>query len=109
MRIRGNDTDYALRFHLHPAVKASRTADGHGAMLILPNREIWNFEALDDRVDFEDGVFLAGNDGPRRTIQLVIHQNARQFATIRWSFSRAKAPPGVPLRGGGGRDGAWRS
>ncbi|MEO6945861.1 MAG: heparinase II/III family protein, partial [Nitrobacter sp.] len=66
-RMKGGQTDYALRFHLHPSVKASRLSDAHGVMLVLPNREVWTFEALDDRVDLEDSVFLAGNDGPRRT------------------------------------------
>lgn len=108
-RIRGADTDYALRFHLHPGVKASRTADGRGAMLILPNREIWNFEAHDDRVEVEDSVFLAGNDGPRRTAQLVIHQVGKDVASIRWTFSRATTTPAGPLRGARRNDGAWRS
>ena len=43
-------------------------------MLVLPNRDVWTFEALDDKVDLEDSVFLAGNDGPRRTAQIVIRQ-----------------------------------
>ena len=73
-RIKGSDTDYALRFHLHPAVKASRLSDARGVMLVLPNRDVWTFEALDDRVELEDSVFLAGNDGPRRTGQIVIRQ-----------------------------------
>ena len=106
-RIRGAETEYALRFHLHPAIKASRQADGRGVMMILPNREVWNFEARDHRVDLEDSVFLSGNDGPRRTAQIAIHQVARQVATIRWSFSRASgSPTAPPLRGSGGR---WRS
>src|SRR5262249_47882905 len=61
-RLRGNDADYALRFHLHPAVKASRLSDARGVMLVLPNRDVWTFEAQDDRVDLEDSVLLAGND-----------------------------------------------
>src|SRR5262245_51622238 len=28
---------FAVRFHLHPAVKATRLSDGHSVMLILPN------------------------------------------------------------------------
>jgi uncharacterized heparinase superfamily protein len=88
-RIKGHDADYALRFHLHPSVKASRLSDAHGVMLVLPNREVWTFESPDDRVDLEDSVFLAGNDGPRRTAQIVIQQNARQASTIRWSFVRS--------------------
>jgi uncharacterized heparinase superfamily protein len=88
-RMKGSQTDYALRFHLHPSVKASRLSDARGVMLVLPNRDVWTFEALDDRVDLEDSVFLAGNDGPRRTAQIVIPQNARQATSVRWSFVRS--------------------
>jgi uncharacterized heparinase superfamily protein len=92
-RIRGNEGDYAIRFHLHPAVKASRLSDGRGVMLVLPNREVWTFEALDDRVELEDSVFLAGNDGPRRSAQIVIRQDARQVTSVRWSFVRSTSSP----------------
>ncbi|HEX2633748.1 MAG TPA: heparinase II/III family protein [Bradyrhizobium sp.] len=88
-RIKGNDTDYAVRFHLHPSVKANRLSDGRGVMLVLPNRDVWTFEALDDKVDLEDSVFLAGNDGPRRTAQIVIRQNSRRAPSTRWSFVRS--------------------
>src|ERR1700737_2016929 len=88
-RIKGSETDYALRFHLHPSVKASRLSDARGVMLVLPNRDVWTFEALDDKVDLEDSVFLAGNDGPRRPAQIVIRQDSRQAASIRWSFVRS--------------------
>jgi uncharacterized heparinase superfamily protein len=88
-RVKGTETDYALRFHLHPSVKASRLSDARGVMLVLPNRDVWTFEALDDKVELEDSVFLAGNDGPRRTAQIVIHQNSRQASSVRWSFIRS--------------------
>ena len=94
-RMKNSDTDYALRFHLHPSVKASRLSDARGVMLVLPNRDVWTFEALDDRVDLEDSVFLAGNDGPRRTAQIVIQQDARHASSIRWSFVRSTASASV--------------
>jgi uncharacterized heparinase superfamily protein len=90
-RIKGTETDYALRFHLHPSVKASRLSDARGVMLVLPNRDVWTFEALDDKVELEDSVFLAGNDGPRRTAQIVIRQDSRSASSIRWSFVRSTA------------------
>jgi uncharacterized heparinase superfamily protein len=92
-RKKGNGADYALRFHLHPSVKASRRSDGRGVMLVLPNRDVWVFETPDDKVELEDSVFLAGNDGPRRTAQIVIRQDAHQAPSIRWSFVRSKASP----------------
>jgi uncharacterized heparinase superfamily protein len=88
-RLKGHETDYAVRFHLHPSVKASRLSDARGVMLVLPNRDVWTFEALDDRVELEDSVFLAGNDGPRRTAQIVIRQDSRHAPSIRWSFVRS--------------------
>jgi len=88
-KIRGSEADFALRFHLHPSVKASRLSDARGVMLVLPNRDVWTFEAMDDKVDLEDSVFLAGNDGPRRTAQIVIRQDCRQASSIRWSFVRS--------------------
>jgi uncharacterized heparinase superfamily protein len=94
-RIKGNDGDYALRFHLHPSVKASRLSDARGVMLVLPNRDVWTFEALDDKVELEDSVFLAGNDGPRRTAQIVIKQDSRQASSIRWSFVRSSTSASV--------------
>jgi uncharacterized heparinase superfamily protein len=92
-RTRRHETDYALRFHLHPAVKASRLSDARGVMLVLPNRDVWTFEALDDKVELDDSVFLAGNDGPRRTSQIVIRQDSHQAPSIRWSFVRSTSSP----------------
>ena len=59
---RGRD-EFAVRFHLHPTVKANRLSDGHSAMLMLPNREVWNFNAYEDRVEIEESVYLAGPTG----------------------------------------------
>ncbi len=92
-RIKGNDPTYALRFHLHPSVKANRLSDGRGVMLVLPNRDVWTFEAMDDKVDLEDSVFLAGTDGPRRTAQIVVRQDSRHASSIRWSFVRSTTTP----------------
>ena len=98
-RGRANETDYVLRFHLHPAVKASRLSDARGVMLVLPNRDVWTFEALDDRVELEDSVFLAGNDGPRRSAQIVIRQDSHRAPSVRWSFARsASSPTATPAK-----------
>lgn len=84
------DGAYAIRFHLHPAIKASRLSDARGVMLVLPNRDVWTFETRSDKVDLEDSVFLAGSDGPRRTAQIVVRQNVREAPLVQWSFSRSQ-------------------
>jgi len=84
---------FAVRFHLHPSVKANRLSDGHGAMLAMPNREVWTFSAYGDRVEIEESVYLAGPDGPRRTVQLVVYGRARNVPRVRWTFASHAAQP----------------
>ena len=86
----GRGDAFAVRFHLHPAVKASRLTDGHGVMLVLPNREVWTFDAYEERVELEESVYLAGPDGPRRTVQIVIHGHAREVPRVHWTFAHSR-------------------
>ena len=55
-------------------------------MLLLPNKEVWTFNAYEDHVEVEESVYLAGPDGPRRTVQIVIYGRARKVARVHWSF-----------------------
>jgi uncharacterized heparinase superfamily protein len=92
--------EYAIRFHLHPAIKASRLSDSRGVILLLPDREVWTFSTLADKVEIEESVFLAGTDGPRRAVQIVIYGHAREQPRIKWSFGHSKpvAPGTKPAR-----------
>ena len=94
----GAQDEFAIRFHLHPSVKASRHTDGYGAMLVLPNRDVWTFNSHEDRVELEESVYLGGSEGPRRTVQLVIHGRARQVLRVRWTFSHTPRQP-APRKG----------
>jgi len=82
---------YAVRFHLHPGVKATRLSDGHGAMLMAPDKELWTFTVREGRVDLEDSVYLAGAEGPRRTTQLVIYGHAGHAPRVSWSLHAGPA------------------
>jgi uncharacterized heparinase superfamily protein len=86
--------EYAIRFHLHPAVKASRLADGCGVILLLPDKEVWTFNTYGDTVEIEESVFLSGSDGPRRTVQIVIYGHVREKPKVRWCFRHT--PPAMP-------------
>jgi len=83
--------NFAVRFHLHPLVKASRHSDGHGVMLVLPSKEVWTFDAYDERVELEESVYLAGPDGPRRSVQIVIYGQARAVPRVHWTLSHQDA------------------
>ena len=86
--------EYAIRFHLHPAIKANRLSDGRGVILLLPDREVWAFASYGETVEIEESVYLAGSDGPRRAVQIVIYGHAREIPKVRWSFRHT--PPAAP-------------
>ena len=91
-QIRGTRDRYAVRFHLHPSIKANRLTDGRGVMLMAPNREVWIFNTYGEHaVELEDSVYLAGSDGPRRTVQMVIYGQARRAPRVVWTFQQANA------------------
>jgi uncharacterized heparinase superfamily protein len=92
---------FAIRFHLHPLVKANRLQDSHGAMLMLPSKEVWTVNAYEDRLEIEESVYLAGSDGPRRTHQIVIYGRAGAVPRVQWTFSMVAASPLPPRRGRG--------
>ena len=84
---RNKPDEFAIRFHLHPAVKASRLVAGHGVMLMLPSRQAWTFTAPEHQLELEESVYLAAPDGPRRTTQIVIHGHARENPVVRWTIA----------------------
>jgi uncharacterized heparinase superfamily protein len=88
-RFRAGHDRYAVRFHLHPSIKATRLTDGRGVMLMTPNKEVWLFTAQEYEVVIEDSVYLAGSDGPRRTAQIVIHGQAGSAPRVLWAFQQA--------------------
>ncbi|MFI4972376.1 MAG: heparinase II/III family protein, partial [Hyphomicrobiales bacterium] len=70
--------EFAVRFHLHPSIKANRLSDGRGVILLLPDRELWTFNSYGEPV------------------QIVIYGHARDQANVRWSFRHTPpAPPGT--------------
>jgi uncharacterized heparinase superfamily protein len=82
---------FAIRFHLHPSIKANRLADAHSAMLLMPNKEAWTFNGYEDRIDIEESVYLASPDGPRRSLQIVVYGRARKVMRVQWTFAVSSA------------------
>ncbi len=103
MRLRGEDrllpagrhperhaAAFAIRFHLHPSVRAAYAQNGRSVALQLPDEEQWLFEAGDLPVDIEESIFFAGVEGPRRTEQMVVHAHTKDVQVVTWSLSRAE-------------------
>jgi uncharacterized heparinase superfamily protein len=88
---RGGAHDVAIRFHLHPAVRASEV--GGGVRLVLPNEETWIFTADPVGVRLEESVFFPTTDRPRRTEQIVLAFDTRNATAVNWQFRRVETVP----------------
>lgn len=83
---------FAVRFHLHPHVKASLIRDGECVLLVLPGRQAWEFHAVGFKAAIEESLYLGGADGARRSEQIVLHGNLSGLRDVRWRFTRHTVP-----------------
>ena len=81
------DLPYTVRFHLHPAVRVLGTAETT-VRLGLPSGETWLFETEGGALEVEDSVYLAAQQGPKRTAQIVIQGRVAALPRLPWSFTR---------------------
>ncbi len=80
---------FAVRFHLHPSVKAARASDRKSVVLTLPSGATWRFGA-DAEIDLADGVYLGSGDAIRRTQQVVISGiTGGEPRTVKWALKKA--------------------
>ena len=90
---------YAIRFHLHPSVRAELAADGGSAILKLKNGETWRISSNAPETKIEESVFLADARGPQPTTQVVLGGAMGEAFEVRivWNIER------VTEGGGGGQ------
>lgn len=82
---------FAVRFHLHPSVQISPTADGAGALLRTPSGSAWQFRANGAALGIEESVWIDGRGIPRETQQLVLTgESPAGGASVSWLFHRAR-------------------
>jgi uncharacterized heparinase superfamily protein len=82
-----NTHDIAVRFHLHPLVTVSLVKGGTEALLRTKSGSGWRFTIIGGRLDVEDSVYLGHGIRPRKTKQLVIHdQMATDTHQIKWAL-----------------------
>ncbi|WP_245500988.1 heparinase II/III family protein [Lichenibacterium minor] len=79
---------FAVRFHLHPGLRAVPARRGAAVLVAGPDGAPWLFEAGGVPVAIEESIFFAQAEGPRRTEQIVVHGRALDVTAVRWSLSR---------------------
>jgi len=87
-----HDPAFAIRFHLHPSVKATLSRDGASVMLLLPNKAGWRFSARGGRLSLETSVYLPDSKSARPTQQIVISGVAGRPDRVLWAFKRMQSP-----------------
>jgi uncharacterized heparinase superfamily protein len=89
---------FAIRFHLHPGVRATLAPDGRSADLTLANGEVWSISTNAPEIAIEDSVFLADARGPQPTTQVVLSGMMGEASEVRivWNIERT-------AEGGGGQ------
>ena len=82
---------YAIRFHLHPSVRAQLNEDRLSVALYTPSGQIWTFESEGFEIDLEESIYFAGSHGGIKTEQIVIHASRRDEGPIGWSLVKTSA------------------
>src|SRR5262249_31603275 len=82
--------DYAIRFHLHPSVRAAADDDGQSVELTLKNGEVWRITSNAPETMIEESVFLADARGPQATSQVVLGGVMGESSEVRilWNIER---------------------
>ncbi|MCW8916846.1 MAG: heparinase II/III family protein [Magnetovibrio sp.] len=84
---------FALRFHLHPKIKASLLGDSQGVMLRLPNNDVWWMRSSIADIKLESSVYLGTYGKAQRTEQIVISGPlSGNGALIKWALTRKNEP-----------------
>ncbi|TNE40141.1 MAG: heparinase [Alphaproteobacteria bacterium] len=86
-RAREGAESATIRFHLHPEVRASLARDGSNVLLVLPNRQGWQFRAKGGEISMEESIFITDGETVRRTSQIVVTAHPADNTTrVNWAF-----------------------
>ncbi|MEQ8195265.1 MAG: heparinase II/III family protein [Rhodospirillales bacterium] len=83
---------FAIRFHLHPDVRASLVQDGTAVLMRLKSGAGWRFRANGGLLALEPSIYLGDGANTRHTRQIVIAGGIdRHGALVKWRLNRLKA------------------
>ncbi len=96
--VRGEDNligtggeSYALRFHLHPGVKANLLSDGKSVLMKLPRGGGWRLQSADGSLAVEESVYFGDGVARRKSLQIVLTGSLEGAgATFKWQINRVE-------------------
>jgi uncharacterized heparinase superfamily protein len=87
--------NFAVRFHLHPAVGASQREGENTALLQLPSGSSWRLRAVGAEMSLGESVYL-GSGEARKTQQVILSGTAAPGGTtVRWALRREPGRAGL--------------
>jgi len=82
---------FVIRFHLHPQIEVTPTADGLAAILRTASGHLWQFRCKGGSLAIEDSVWVDGRGRPLSSQQLVVTgASPAGGANVSWLFHRAR-------------------
>jgi uncharacterized heparinase superfamily protein len=78
----------AIRFHLHPQVRAELAADAGSVLLILGEGQSWRFRAAGGTLALADSVYMGRVGEMQRTQQIVVSATVKPDLMVKWAFRR---------------------
>lgn len=82
---------FAVRFHLHPGIETSPTADGQAAILRTPSGAVWQFRCRGGALSIEESVWMDARGRPQTTAQIVVAGETPAGGTsLSWLLHRAR-------------------
>ncbi|MEX2450141.1 MAG: heparinase II/III family protein [Rhodospirillales bacterium] len=83
---------FAIRFHLHPDVRASLVQDGSAVLMRLKSGAGWQFRANGGVLGIEPSIYLGDGMTTRHTRQIVLTGDIKNDGTlVKWRLNRVKA------------------
>lgn len=80
---------FAVRFHLHPSVRASLIQDGRAVLLRLADGSGWQFRASGGALSLEGSIYFGDAVSHRRSEQIVVTGRTDQSgALVKWGLRR---------------------
>jgi uncharacterized heparinase superfamily protein len=83
------DQRFIVRFHLHPAVKATLAQSGQAVLMRLPSGRGWRLRASGAGIGLAESIYLGEEGRVRRTEQIVlVGQVPMEGCTVKWALTR---------------------
>ncbi|MGF1627583.1 MAG: heparinase II/III family protein [Alphaproteobacteria bacterium] len=80
---------FAIRFHLHPRVRATLAQDQATVLIRLPDKSGWRFRARGGQVRLASSIYIPDGEAVQRCEQIVVSGTSDQGgAQVQWALQR---------------------